>query len=324
MKKMYKQVVFLSGALIFLFSSCKKNEPTVSFTYTVNKHEVVFKVQATDANYFEWDFGDGQTSEEENPTHVYDAGGEYDVTCKATGQGGSATATKTIMVDYSTKELLAGKTGKTWKISNASPASIVEINDANQNEKIDTVQLSEQFLAIFQLIEEYADEFTFKPDGSYSIDNKNGKSLGSISTAMQVLNLPDEEAVYNAHNQGLLKLPINSDDQNPTTEYHICSFNNTNLSGTWDIASDTITVNKDYSTFNLSKKYMGQEYIKLGNTNAFWGFYNKPNNQIRIKEITNDKLTVEFFIDSYETYPNIGTLLLTMHTIELTFVPVTN
>lgn len=36
-----------------------------------------------------WDFGDGHTSTEQNPTHVYDLPGDYTVTLTATNAGGS-------------------------------------------------------------------------------------------------------------------------------------------------------------------------------------------------------------------------------------------
>jgi PKD repeat protein len=46
-----------------------------------------------------WDFGDGDTSTEQNPTHIYDALGTYDVTLTIDGPGGTRSLTKT---DYIT------------------------------------------------------------------------------------------------------------------------------------------------------------------------------------------------------------------------------
>ena len=42
-----------------------------------------------------WDFGDGQTSTEQNPSHTYRQPGDYTVSLKAIGRGGSDTETKT-------------------------------------------------------------------------------------------------------------------------------------------------------------------------------------------------------------------------------------
>ncbi|MDD4455400.1 MAG: PKD domain-containing protein, partial [Candidatus Methanomethylophilaceae archaeon] len=46
-----------------------------------------------------WDFGDGATSTEQNPTHTYTAPGTYTVSLTATNAGGSSTESKT---DYIT------------------------------------------------------------------------------------------------------------------------------------------------------------------------------------------------------------------------------
>ena len=48
---------------------------------------------------YHWDFGDGEESTEENPTHVYDSVGSYTVTLTASGSAGDDVATK---VDYIT------------------------------------------------------------------------------------------------------------------------------------------------------------------------------------------------------------------------------
>jgi PKD repeat protein len=47
-----------------------------------------------DPTSWEWDFGDGATSTEQNPSHDYTAIGSYTVTLTATGAGGSDTETK--------------------------------------------------------------------------------------------------------------------------------------------------------------------------------------------------------------------------------------
>jgi PKD repeat protein len=46
-----------------------------------------------------WDFGDGQTSTEQNPTHTYAEPGAYDVSLTVTGPGGTNTATQNVTVN---------------------------------------------------------------------------------------------------------------------------------------------------------------------------------------------------------------------------------
>jgi hypothetical protein len=45
-----------------------------------------------------WDFGDGATSDEQNPTHTYAAHGDYVVTLTVTGPGGTDAETQTVSV----------------------------------------------------------------------------------------------------------------------------------------------------------------------------------------------------------------------------------
>lgn len=62
--------------------------------------EVDFTDESTgDPTSWLWDFGDGQTSTDQNPTHIYDDPGSYTVSLTATNSVGSDTKTKT---DYIT------------------------------------------------------------------------------------------------------------------------------------------------------------------------------------------------------------------------------
>ena len=56
---------------------------------TDNPLEVKFKVTSKYARSFAWDFGDGKTAFEQNPTNVYDAAGTYTVTLTVTGLEGT-------------------------------------------------------------------------------------------------------------------------------------------------------------------------------------------------------------------------------------------
>jgi PKD repeat protein len=63
-----------------------------------NPLTVVFTDQSTvipSATAWLWDFGDGNTSTEQNPTHIYQAVNDYTVTLKVTNACGEASATKT-------------------------------------------------------------------------------------------------------------------------------------------------------------------------------------------------------------------------------------
>ena len=76
--------------------------PTVAFTYdpsevTVNE-VVTFTNSTVDGDTYAWDFGDGETSTEENPTHIFTSTGIFTVKLVATNADGEAEAEQSIEV----------------------------------------------------------------------------------------------------------------------------------------------------------------------------------------------------------------------------------
>ncbi|GAB4315625.1 MAG: hypothetical protein Kow0019_15860 [Methanobacteriaceae archaeon] len=73
-------------------------QPTASFTGTptsgISPLEVQFFSTSTGATEYLWDFGDGATSTDQNPTHTYQQIGIYTVKLTVTGPGGSNTKTE--------------------------------------------------------------------------------------------------------------------------------------------------------------------------------------------------------------------------------------
>ncbi len=82
--------------------------PTSSWTYEVNEGTVTFNNSSTNATSYEWNFGDGNTSTEENPVHTYQQNGEYEVTLTAFNDCGFASNTTTITVIVSAVEEIPG------------------------------------------------------------------------------------------------------------------------------------------------------------------------------------------------------------------------
>lgn len=106
--------IFYYLLLIALVAGCKKNEetkpiqtptvnaPTVDFTFnqlgTYAPLYIQFINLSSNADSYSWDYGDGTTSTEVNPNHLYTTGGTYTVRLNATNSGGTTTKTKSVIV----------------------------------------------------------------------------------------------------------------------------------------------------------------------------------------------------------------------------------
>lgn len=72
--------------------------PSSNFNFTVDTLTVQFTNNSIGATSFSWNFGDGNTSNQANPTHTYANSGTYTVTLTSTNACGSTTSTKQVTV----------------------------------------------------------------------------------------------------------------------------------------------------------------------------------------------------------------------------------
>jgi len=96
-------------------------EPVSSFQFEISNSDwrvVEFSNFSTNATSYTWDFGDGGSSTEENPTYTYTAGGDYDVVLTASDGSSSKTSTKSLTISDPDESLkaLTGEDSKTWKL----------------------------------------------------------------------------------------------------------------------------------------------------------------------------------------------------------------
>jgi PKD repeat protein len=74
-------------------------DPAANFTYSISAgNQVAFTNSSLNATTFTWNFGDGETSSSNNPTHTYPAAGTYTVQLIAEECGLSDTANQTITI----------------------------------------------------------------------------------------------------------------------------------------------------------------------------------------------------------------------------------
>jgi hypothetical protein len=75
-----------------------ENDITTHFDYVMDNNIVSFTNKNTTASTFIWDFGDGNTSTQENPTHTYDNTGAYEVSLTSNACDETSTKTQSIEV----------------------------------------------------------------------------------------------------------------------------------------------------------------------------------------------------------------------------------
>ena len=182
-QEFFKKAFLLIGVFaVVSFYSCSKDDedvvedPIATFQYEIGQEnwlEVTFMNFSQHAETYNWNFGDGQTSAEENPVHIYEEAGNYDVTLTATNSAGvSATFSQTISVTDPDEALalLAGTTSKTWRLYRVGTSMGVGPNlDAPRDWWALENDGSRPCV--------YNHEFTFNRDGEF-IFNDNGAFWG--------------------------------------------------------------------------------------------------------------------------------------------------
>lgn len=112
MKKQLLFLFFVFAVGMTLFQSCKKEEsndpPKAGIFYSVVDKQVAFTALTKRAETWNWDFGDGESSSEMNPVHVYKEGGIYAVKLTVSGNGATVEATTEILLALSNIQMLTG------------------------------------------------------------------------------------------------------------------------------------------------------------------------------------------------------------------------
>ena len=104
LRGVYKTLAVLLVSLLAVRIAASQAAPTARFVSAPDGNPVVGQVvQFNDASTggptsFSWDFGDGQTSTDRNPTHVFGGPGVFQVTLTVTGGGGSSQIVQQVVV----------------------------------------------------------------------------------------------------------------------------------------------------------------------------------------------------------------------------------
>ena len=197
------QTLIITITIITLLSNCRK-QPTVGFSLddeTPQSDQVLsFLNETVDAETYEWDFGDGFTSIEENPTHLYDEAGVYTVTLTAYSkkQKKSSTYAKTITVSSSTLDLIANLWSYDFVLLKSyENGDLTEVFTIDMDESYEVHTL--EFFGDFTYINTTDDVET---PGDWSIDIENntftsdGDTLNILELTNTVFNMGKESDNY--------------------------------------------------------------------------------------------------------------------------------
>jgi hypothetical protein len=102
--KNFKAYMFILSVAVAssIFSSCKKDNYTpktdLLYEISVDGATATFIVKTEGVTDYKWDFGDGTTSTEASPTHIYQSKGKYVPTLTASVNGKSAEASTVLRI----------------------------------------------------------------------------------------------------------------------------------------------------------------------------------------------------------------------------------
>ncbi len=174
-----QSLLLLGFISLVAFSACKKDKddpkpenPIASFQFAIsqtNFFEVTFTNYSQNATSYNWNFGDGNTSTEVNPVHVYADAGNYEVVLTAKNDAGtSATYSESIEITDPDEALvaLAGTTSKTWKLFREGVSMSLGESADNPANWWEGLQNNGARPCL------YYQEFTFHFDGTYQFDDK--------------------------------------------------------------------------------------------------------------------------------------------------------
>ncbi|GEM_PF-5453438 len=128
-------------------TSCAINDvfcpnPTADFTSTVNSSTVNFTDASTGntISAWSWDFGDGNTSTVQNPSHTYSADGDYIVCLSITDDCGSMTLCDTVTISTLSIDELTAENGFTIFPNPSSGTIAVAIKSVISDNTLFTVK----------------------------------------------------------------------------------------------------------------------------------------------------------------------------------------
>jgi PKD repeat protein len=304
-------------AMATLFVSCSEDdpipEPTVKLKADIDpddQYSVILTVEATDAKTISWNYDDGNIAvgDVTNPSHTYtyDESGDYTITVTVENESGTASATADVTINPSLQEMIAGvdAAGKTW-VMTKSPASNDGAGPLHPS-NFDVITLpfalvpESDVLKYVGFPNEYDNEFTFKPDGSYTVDNVNGQNLCTQIFGFAATGGTMEGVTIGQLGFASMAYAIQANSTWAVEEGATIAIT--------DAMSDDPATASEYTKMDVSYA----DVTKLSITGGYFGILDISNNVI-IESITPEKMQVVILMHTEHEVPSIFS--------RITFVP---
>jgi len=323
-------------AVALLFNSCKEEDPvtpTLQFVAEVDGYNVTITAEATDAQSYLWDYGDGNTSTTAG-SHSYsyeDAGsGSYTITCTVTSVDDlTAMKTASVTIAASLEEIIAGvgSEGKTWVLTQAESTFTGKMGGGGVTNDValypEMSLIPDGVLTIFGLGDEYTDEYTFYRDGTLKIDLKNDRMVAGIVYA-NAISPNDKVESSDWGSLPLASIPgVNIDDATWSLSYEDRTVDWYDEFVTQDLAQTTFTFADDDPDKIAEIKISSGAYLCF--TDLYYpepyatglGLPGPVDNSLYIlKEVSADMINIAVGLNSWPAFPHLPSLLL-----HLTLVP---
>lgn len=192
--------------VLFFLGSCAR--PIAKYTYQQNEveapSEITFNNESQKAESYEWDFGDGTTSQLENPSHRYLLSGKYDVHLVARKGNKQNKSKQTIIVEAPKRCLV--------QLSTDFGNMVIELYDDTPAHRDNFTKLIEEGFYDGLLFHRVIDGFMIQGGDPDSRGAADGQRLGTGSPGYQV---PEEIDPRYVHTKGALAAARKPDNVNP-------------------------------------------------------------------------------------------------------------
>lgn len=184
-KKVFQSFFLIGMISTGILLSCSKEDPVevvdpiASFQFEVsdtNYLAAIFTNYSANATSYLWDFGDGNSSVESDPVHIYTAGGTYTVSLIASNSSDvdhEFSAEVTITDPNSALAALTGEVSKSWKLYRVGISMGIGETPAKPMEWWSLTNDGSRTCL-------YKMEWTFKPDGTFDF-NDHGEFWGEAN-----------------------------------------------------------------------------------------------------------------------------------------------